>query len=57
MSKELNRIKIQPKYTEIKIKSSDSIEKQAQRWMDYYKEREDSYITDCFQGQNMVEIK
>jgi ubiquitin C-terminal hydrolase len=57
MSKELNRIKTQPKYTEIKNKPSDSIEKQAQRWMDYYKEREDSYITDCFQGQNMVEIK
>lgn len=57
MSKELNRVKTKPKYTEIKIKSSYSIEKQAQKWMDYYKEREDSLITDCFQGQNMVELK
>jgi hypothetical protein len=57
MSKELNRVKVKPKYSEIKIKPGESIEKQAQKWMEHYKEREDSYITDYFQGQNMTEIK
>ena len=57
MSKELNRVQVKPKYSEIKIKSGDSIEKQAQRSEQHYKEREDSHITDHFQGQNMTEIK
>lgn len=57
MSKELNRVKIKPKYKELKISSKESIQKQAEKWADYYKEREDSYITDFFQGQTMNELK
>lgn len=57
MSKELNRIRVTPKYKELKVSSKESIQKQAEKWADYYKEREDSYITDFFQGQTMNELK
>lgn len=57
MSKELNRVKDKPKYKELKISPKETIEYQAQKWEEYYKEREDSHITDYFQGQNMTEIK
>ena len=57
MSKELNRIKTKPKYSEIKVSSKDSIENQALKWFDYYQKIEDSHITDYFQGQTVTEIK
>lgn len=57
MSKELNRVIKLPKYKELKIKPTESIDKQAKKYAEYYKEREDSVITDYFQGQNMTELK
>lgn len=57
MCKELNKVKKKPKYKELKFKSSESIQKQAQKSEEYYKERENSHINDYFQGQNMTEIK
>ena len=57
MSKELNRVKKKAKYQELKIKPSESIEKQAMKYKKYYSEIEDSIITDYFRGQNMTEIK
>lgn len=57
MSKELNRVKVKPKYKEIKISSKEAIEKQARKWYQHYKEIEDSHITDYFQGQTVTEIK
>ena len=37
MSKELNRVTTKPAYSEIKVSSKDSLDKQAQKWFDYYK--------------------
>ena len=37
MSKELNRVTTKPKYSEITVSSKDDLDKQAQKWFDYYK--------------------
>lgn len=57
MSKELNRIKVKPKYSELKISNRSSISDQADKWINHFKEREDSHISDYFQGQQMTELK
>jgi ubiquitin C-terminal hydrolase len=57
MSKELNRVTVKPKYTELKISSKETVDDQATKWFEYYKAREDSHVTDYFQGQTMTEIK
>lgn len=57
MSKELNRVTSKPKYKELKISSKATIKQQASEWAKLFKEREDSHITDNFQGQMMIELK
>lgn len=57
MSKELNRVRVKPKYSEIKVSAKDTLAQQAQKWFDYYQKLEDSHITDYFQGQTVTEIK
>ena len=57
MSKELNRVKVKPKYSELKISTRSSISDQAEKWINHFKEREDSHISDYFQGQQMTELK
>lgn len=57
MSKELNRVTVKPKYSEIVVSAKDNLDKQAQKWFDYYSKIEDSHITDYFQGQTVTELK
>lgn len=57
MSKELDRVKTKPKYKELKISSKASISDQAEKWAKYFREREDSHVTDFFQGQMLIEME
>jgi ubiquitin C-terminal hydrolase len=50
LSNELNRITSKPKYKELVFKN-ESKHEQSEAWWDYFKSREDSFITDLFQGQ------
>jgi ubiquitin C-terminal hydrolase len=50
MHNELNRVANKPKYKEINCDHKSSSE-QSRIWADYFKERDDSIITDIFEGQ------
>ena len=50
LSADLNKITTKPKYKELKFKK-ESKHEQAEAWWEYFMSREDSYITDLFQGQ------
>jgi ubiquitin carboxyl-terminal hydrolase 2/21/ubiquitin carboxyl-terminal hydrolase 8 len=49
MHNELNRVSSKPKYKEINC-DKESMEKQAEVWYNYFKARDDSIITDLFEG-------
>ena len=51
MHDELNRVKKQPKYKELKFENKMPIEQQSEEWFRYYKARDDSIMTDLFEGQ------
>ena len=50
MHNELNRVTSKPKYKEINC-DKESMEKQSEIWYDYFKARDNSIITDLFEGQ------
>ena len=50
MHDELNRVRTKPPYKELKF-TNKSIEQQSEEWDKYYKARDDSIITDIFEGQ------
>lgn len=50
LSRELNRVTTKQKYKELNFKD-ESKHEQSEEWWDYFKSREDSFITDLFQGQ------
>lgn len=52
LSADLNRVKIKPKFKELKFKT-ETKEEQSEKWWEYFKSIEDSFITDLFQGQLM----
>lgn len=49
MHDELNRVRTKPPYKELKF-TNKSIEQQSEEWDKYYKARDDSIITDIFEG-------
>jgi len=49
MHDELNRITSKPAYKELKFDNM-SIEQQSEEWNRYYKARDDSIMTDLFEG-------
>lgn len=51
MHDELNRVKSKPKYRELDFGNNMPIEQQSQEWSQYYKARDDSIMTDLFEGQ------
>jgi len=46
---ELNRVISKPKYTEIECEK-EQVNKQSEIWAKYYRERDNSIITDLFEG-------
>ena len=50
MHDELNRVKKKPKYKELNFNNM-SVELQSQEWSNYFKARDDSIMTDLFEGQ------
>lgn len=56
MHNELNRIETKPKYQEINCEK-ESIDKQSDIWFKYFRERDDSIITDLFEGQLCSKIE
>lgn len=52
MHDELNRVSSKPKYKEMKFEHLPK-EKQSEEWRKYYKQRDDSIMTDLFEGQLM----
>ena len=50
MHDELNRVTTKPAYRELKF-SNMSIEAQSEEWNKYYKARDNSIMTDLFEGQ------
>lgn len=50
LSADLNRVTSKPKYKELKF-TKESKHEQAEAWWEYFKSREESHITDMFQGQ------
>lgn len=52
LSADLNRVTSKPKYKELKF-TNESKSEQSDAWWDYFKNIEDSKITDLFQGQLM----
>jgi ubiquitin C-terminal hydrolase len=50
MHNELNRVSSKPKYTEINC-DKEPMETQSDIWFNYFKARDDSIITDLFEGQ------
>jgi len=52
LHQDLNRVYKTPPYAEIKDRlEGESLRQLSQRWWDYYRERQDSHISDVFQGQ------
>jgi len=52
MHDELNRVTSKPKYAEMKFDHLNANE-QSEKWAQYYKQRDDSIMTDLFEGQLM----
>jgi ubiquitin C-terminal hydrolase len=52
LSADLNRVITKPKYKELNF-DKETKEEQSEKWWDYGKSIENSYITDLFQGQLM----
>ena len=50
MHDELNRVRKKPKYKELNFENMP-VELQSQEWSNYFKERDDSIMTDLFEGQ------
>jgi ubiquitin carboxyl-terminal hydrolase 2/21 len=50
MHNELNRISTKPKYKEINCEK-ESVDQQSETWQQYFHARDDSIITDLFEGQ------
>lgn len=46
----MNRVKVKPKYQEINS-DNKSADQQSEIWFRYFRERDDSIITDIFEGQ------
>ena len=55
MHDELNRVVKQPKYQAIEC-ASETLATQAEVWQDYFRRRDDSIITDIFEGQLCSDI-
>ena len=51
MHDEMNRVNKKPKYRELKLANSMPIDEQSEEWYRYYKARDDSIMTDLFEGQ------
>lgn len=49
MHDELNRVLVKPKYEQVNFENY-SFYDQSAKWVDYYKKRDDSIMTDLFQG-------
>lgn len=49
MHDELNRVSKKPKYKEMKFEHLPK-EQQSEEWKKYYKQRDDSIMTDLFEG-------
>ena len=50
MHDELNRVKYKPQYKQINC-DSEPLDMQSQIWYDYFRNRDDSIISDIFEGQ------
>lgn len=50
MHDELNRVPVKQKYEEVQFVKF-SVEEQSDKWTEYYHKRDDSIMTDLFQGQ------
>jgi ubiquitin C-terminal hydrolase len=55
MHDELNRIVSKPKYQEMKFEKH-SVDEQSEKWNTYYRQRDDSIMSDLFEGQLMSRI-
>jgi ubiquitin carboxyl-terminal hydrolase 2 len=56
MHDELNRVKVKPPYKEMKFENLP-VEKQSDGWFKYFRERDDSIMTDLFEGQLINALK
>ena len=52
---ELNRVTTKPAYKEIDC-DKETVDKQSEIWANYFKARDDSIITDLFEGQKNISI-
>jgi ubiquitin carboxyl-terminal hydrolase 2/21 len=55
MHDELNRVSVKPKYQEMKFEKH-SVGEQSEKWFQYYRQRDDSIVTDLFEGQLMSRV-
>ena len=56
MHDELNRVQIKPKYEELNF-SKLTVAEQSEKWAAYYRRRDNSIMTDLFEGQLMNRTK
>jgi ubiquitin carboxyl-terminal hydrolase 2/21 len=56
MHDELNRVPVKPQYKEMKFETL-TLEKQSEGWFKYFRERDDSIMTDLFEGQLINRLK
>lgn len=52
ISADVNRVTTKQKYKELKF-GKESKDEQSKTWWEYFQNREDSHVTDMFQGQLM----
>lgn len=55
MHDELNRVTVKPKYQEMKFEKHP-VGEQSEKWAQYYRQRDDSIMTDLFEGQLMSRV-